>query len=177
MANQTNQSTNIFWLDNPKVLLTDYSNLIPTSQMSYNKKLNSLTRFFILLAIILLLFCGFTDYLYIPIIGIVGLVIVYFITKKAEKTSSTVTNPISSDITNTNTNTNSNTNPVTDPFINHSGANVIDIDSLLEKSPSNDNDNSITFAEWVYSSPVTCKENPLACLRFEDVRYNKSPSE
>lgn len=30
-----------------------------------------------------------------------------------------------------------------------------------------------TFAKLLYGSPATCKENPLNCLRYEDVRYNR----
>jgi hypothetical protein len=38
-------------------------------------------------------------------------------------------------------------------------------------STSNPNDQK-SFAEWLYKSPETCKENSL-CLRYEDTRYNK----
>lgn len=30
-----------------------------------------------------------------------------------------------------------------------------------------------SFAKWLYESPATCKENPLHCLRYEDVRYSR----
>lgn len=29
------------------------------------------------------------------------------------------------------------------------------------------------FANWLYASPATCKENPLNCLRYEDIRYTR----
>jgi hypothetical protein len=29
------------------------------------------------------------------------------------------------------------------------------------------------FAKWLYETPETCKENPMNCLRYEDLRYSK----
>lgn len=31
------------------------------------------------------------------------------------------------------------------------------------------------FAEWLYKTPVTCKEDSASCLRYEDVRYGSRP--
>lgn len=30
------------------------------------------------------------------------------------------------------------------------------------------------FANWVYNLPETCKENPAACLRYENLRYHRT---
>ena len=32
----------------------------------------------------------------------------------------------------------------------------------------------MNFAKWLYDHPETCKENQLNCLRYEDVRFNRS---
>lgn len=69
----------IFWTNDPNVLYSDdeYLNFIPTPSMTRIEKLNALTRFFIYYIIISLLFQFNTKYLYIPITGIIFIIILY----------------------------------------------------------------------------------------------------
>lgn len=39
----------------------------------------------------------------------------------------------------------------------------------------NPNDQT-SFAKWLYGAPETCKENQLNCLKYEDIRFNRSSS-
>lgn len=69
----------IFWIDDPTVLYRDgkYIEIIPTNDMTRVEQLNAMTRFFIYLSIILLLFGRFDSWIYLPIIGIIFIVILY----------------------------------------------------------------------------------------------------
>lgn len=173
-----------FWLDDPMVLLRKdkYYQIVPTGQMSLNEKLNALTRFFILLALLLLLFCGLTDYLYVPIIGIIAIIIVYFITKNKTMKSSTENfkNQSASDQYNNTNDINESDDIIVDPnLISENNSEIIsefDIDSILGNSkrqfytPPN---NKKSLAEWLCEDSESCKENQAACLRYEDIRYNR----
>ena len=79
----------------------------------------------------------------------------------------------------------------TDPKVNkeledHFNFNLYkDIDDLFDKNNSQrqfftmpfttiPNDQG-SFARWLYSTPVTCKEDQEACLDYEDLRRNRKP--
>lgn len=68
-----------FWLDDLTVLYKDkgYIKFIPTSEMTRVEQLNALTRFFIYLLMTLLLFDRDYEWLQIPIIGIIMIIILY----------------------------------------------------------------------------------------------------
>lgn len=72
-----------FWLDDFGVLYrnNNYYKIIPTKSMSKIEVLNSLTRFFIYLTVLYLLFAREVTYIYIPVIGIIMVLILYFIQK------------------------------------------------------------------------------------------------
>lgn len=189
-------SSDKFWLKDPAVLFrsNNYYKIIPTQKMTTNEKLNALTRFFILLAILLLIFCSCTEYLYIPIIGIVTIIIVYFILrKKSQNNVEKFDNQNEDDEDNYETPTTEN------PYMNVTladlmenpdrsaastiGNNIIakNIDAVLGNSkrqfytmPSTTIPNDqTTFIKWVYDTPPTCKEDQGACLRYEDIRFNR----
>jgi hypothetical protein len=72
-----------FWLQDPMVLFrgNNYYKIIPSKSMSKIEILNALTRFFFYLAILYILFSNTTDYIYIPLVGIVIVLFLYFIQK------------------------------------------------------------------------------------------------
>lgn len=72
-----------FWLESPKILYSDgnYLKIIPTKNMSKIEILNSLTRFFIYIAILYILFGSDYTYLYIPIVAIITIIMLYYIQK------------------------------------------------------------------------------------------------
>lgn len=71
----------LFWLDDPSILYKKYTEIIPTNNMSRVEQLNAMTRLFIYLLLILLLFNCLDGWIYIPIIGIIFIVILYNIYK------------------------------------------------------------------------------------------------
>jgi len=72
-----------FWLEDPMVLFRNqnYYVIFPTNSMSKIEILNALSRFFLYLAILFLLFSRDTGYIYIPIIGIIIIIFLYYIQK------------------------------------------------------------------------------------------------
>lgn len=81
MDNIIEQERYIFWLDDISILVKNknYLKFIPTSSMTRIEQLNSLSRFFLYLLIIFLLFDKTSNYIYLPIIGLIFIVILYFI--------------------------------------------------------------------------------------------------
>lgn len=72
-----------FWIEMPSILYTNdnYLKVIPTKSMSKIEILNAITRFFIYVGILYLLFGSDPSYMYVPIIGIVIVLILYYIQK------------------------------------------------------------------------------------------------
>jgi len=72
-----------FWLEDPGILFrnNNYYRIIPTGQMNKIQVLNALTRFFLYLAILYLLFGADRTYMYIPLVGIMAVLILYIIYK------------------------------------------------------------------------------------------------
>jgi len=68
-----------FWLLDPTELYknNNYMEFIPTSNMSRHQQLNALTRFFIYLTLLLLIFKKNDKWLYLPLIGLVLILIIY----------------------------------------------------------------------------------------------------
>lgn len=69
----------IFWMDDVRILYKDenYTKFFPTSSMTRVEQLNSLTRFFIYLILILILMGSTNEFMYIPIIGIIVCIVMY----------------------------------------------------------------------------------------------------
>ena len=72
-----------FWLDDWKILFVNgnYYRFFPSRKMTKIEKLNAMTRFFIYLLILFILFGKTHDYIYIPLIGIIVIIVIYFIQK------------------------------------------------------------------------------------------------
>lgn len=69
----------VFWLDDLSVLYKDknYIKFMPTTDMSRVEQLNALTRFSIYLLILFLLFGKEDEWLYLPIIGLIFIIVLY----------------------------------------------------------------------------------------------------
>lgn len=69
----------VFWLDDLRVLYEsgNYFRFIPTSDMSRVEQLNALSRFCIYLFVIFLAFGRADEWLYIPIVGLIFIIILY----------------------------------------------------------------------------------------------------
>ena len=73
-----------FWLLDPSVLYRNgnYYRIIPNSKMSKIEILNAMTRFFIYLLILYIIFGADIEYYYIPLIGFAIILLLYFIQKR-----------------------------------------------------------------------------------------------
>lgn len=72
-----------FWLEDPAVLFrnNNYYKIIPTKEMNRIQVLNALSRFFLYLAVLYLLFGIDLSYMLIPIAGIIIVLLLYLIQK------------------------------------------------------------------------------------------------
>jgi len=68
-----------FWINNPKILLHNYLRFVPTTTMTKMEQLNAITLFCIYAIILMLLVKTETNYFYIPVIGIIFMIILYYI--------------------------------------------------------------------------------------------------
>lgn len=78
----TPPSTDIFWINNPLILLKTYLNFIPTKTMTINQKYNSLTLFAIYFLVLIIIFRKPLYWIYFPIIFIMIIVMLYMINDK-----------------------------------------------------------------------------------------------
>jgi hypothetical protein len=69
----------VFWLDDLKVLYKNenYIKFVPTNDMSRVEQLNAMTRFCIYLLILFLLFGKGDEWIYLPIIGVIFIIVLY----------------------------------------------------------------------------------------------------
>ena len=76
-------TSDVFFLESPSILYRNgnYLKIIPTKSMSKIEILNALTRFFIYVAVLYMLFSSDYSYLYVPIIAIIAIIILYYIQK------------------------------------------------------------------------------------------------
>ena len=65
MENQNNE----LWFNNVNTLFSrnNFFDIIPLVDMNFNEKVNAITRFCVYLSIILIIFTGNLNYLYIPL--------------------------------------------------------------------------------------------------------------
>ena len=236
---------NKFWIKDPAILFKNgnYFKIIPTSNMTYTQKLNSVTLLLIYLTIILLIFSNNKEIIFIPIVGIIIIILVYFYQRKKLKTKikyeqsekfsnsedwnleKTQKGGLKKDNTACDDNNGDNNNDLDgnnnmrcqlptreNPFMNVTMADLMDnadrpsacplsdsvereIDDAFEKKylpnvndpfyrkhsqrqfytmPSTTIPNDQTaFAKFLYPLPETCKENPLHCLKYEDIRFSR----
>src|SRR5271166_3207557 len=69
----------VFWMNDITVLFKNggYLKFVPTSDMTRIEQLNAFTRFFIYLIVLLMIFDKTDELIYIPIIGIIMVIVLY----------------------------------------------------------------------------------------------------
>jgi hypothetical protein len=69
----------VFWMNDITVLFRDkgYIKFVPTSEMTRVEQLNAFSRFFLYLILILVLFDKTDEFIYVPIIGLIMVVVLY----------------------------------------------------------------------------------------------------
>lgn len=196
-------NNDVFWLNDPSVLFRNgnYYRIIPSSNMTKNEVLNALTRFFLYLLIIYLLFSASKEYLYIPVIAIIVIIIIYFIQKNDQKANQITENFKEEPFCQMPTYDNPMMNVTLADLMDHRDrapackSNVLtnqmtrteplfyDPDDVFNKRPmerpfytmpsTTIPNNQTEFAKWLYPLPETCKENQEMCLRYEDIRFTR----
>lgn len=185
----------IFWLNDPSILFKkhNYYRIIPSKQMGWVETLNTLSRFFIYLLIFYLIFTTNRKYLFIPIIGLIIIVLIYQ-TRKPER--ETDINKGKETFSESHYSEDlyipqkTKDNPFGNIMLTDYENNDIYYHNNMDKFSETDNDiytqrqfftmpsttipnDQTTFAKWLYRLPETCKENQKNCLKYEDVRYKK----
>ena len=103
------EKQNNIWFEDANVLFSKYNffDIIPLVDMSFSEKINAITRFAIYLSILLIIFTGNLNYLYLPICIVLLFYLMYiFRPKRKEKFEDNE----SEDSNNTNDNANVNNN-------------------------------------------------------------------
>lgn len=236
MSGETITKADQFWSQNLRILFNKdrLVEFYPSPDMTYNEKLNAVSRMFIYMGVTLLMYTGKTWPIYLIVGGLlVTFVMFRFHGKKKDKaqkkyqekaissesdkpeeptydieasdldktiadsaascTAPTKDNPFMNYTVNEilDNPTRSAACDYTDPKINkeledHFNYNLYkDIDDLFGKNNSQNRFNTMpyttipndqgSFARWLYSTPVTCKEDQEACLDYEDLRRNRKP--
>jgi len=190
--NITNTNNDQFWINDPMVLFRDknYCKFLPTKQMNKIQVLNALTRFFIYLFILYILFSPNKKFWLVPIIAIIIIIIIYYVFDDTSKNSdSTYQETFAED------NSLSKTSQISskdNPFMNITLADLMDNtnhECIMDTETTNNTkqygrqfytmpsttfpNDQTTFAKWLYEAPETCKENPLNCLKYEDLRFSR----
>ncbi|VBB18293.1 hypothetical protein YASMINEVIRUS_756 [Yasminevirus sp. GU-2018] len=77
----------VFWMNDITVLFRDgnYMKFIPTAEMTRVEQLNALTRFFLYLIIVLFMFDKTDEFMYVPIVGVIMVIVLYNIFEVDEK--------------------------------------------------------------------------------------------
>lgn len=71
-----------FWLNDPLILTKNYLHFFPTSKMTRNEQLNSLSLFFIYYIILLIILQKEQHFYYIPIVGIIFIIVLFYVNEK-----------------------------------------------------------------------------------------------
>jgi len=69
----------IFWINDPRILVNNYLRFVPTIKMTKIEQLNAITLFCIYAIILMLILKKNTNYFYVPVVGIIFMVILYYI--------------------------------------------------------------------------------------------------
>lgn len=157
-----------FWINDPAILFkkNNFYQIIPTSQMSLSEKLNSLTRLFIYLGILLLLITCDASYLLISIIAIILIILYYYYRVNNIKNEKFNQKKKPSDsVIKVNDVISSMKSPKS-PKSPEKDDDVLDTESTKSTSLSD-------FAHWALSPKATCKEDQTQCFPYEDLRYNR----
>lgn len=225
---KSNNKDDVFWLQDPSILLKTYLYFIPTKNMTSNQKFNAITLFCLYFLVLLILFRMASHWLYLPIIILIVVIGLYYAKSTPMQKEENFEPIIETGYIDSNNNLNFNrvTGRVTqkpevvyqcraptpdNPFMNPpisdyntpapSACNAddeniqnsvtkaftkdlyMDIDDAFDKMNSQRQfytvpntsipNNQTEFANWLYRSPVTCKEDQEQCLRYEDLRFKR----
>lgn len=161
-----------FWLTYPPILFSceTFYKIIPTKYMNYAAKLNSLTRLFIYLGIILALVFRNIIYLIIAFVGIIIIILLYY-SNHTEKFDPTPKSDDTSEIKVCQTPECQYKLKMLDAHTDNS----VDVytQSQPQPQPLSDLEDQTKFARWLYGDSKTCKEDQLYCSPYEDLRFNK----
>ena len=149
------KSDNVFWLYDPTILFRNqnYYKIIPTANMTTNQVLNSLTLFFIFLAILCLLFCR--HLIYVPIIAIIIIIFWYFIQKNClpQNQKETFNTDISNNINNDNNKFQGVLPTKNNPFMNITMADLIDNTNQQCENIANDDEIDDNYNNNIFRDP------------------------
>jgi len=184
----------IFWINNPKILIDDYQEIIPNNKMTINTLYNTITRF--LLYLIIISYLLFKNIIFIIILIII---IIYIIMLNYNYNKINKINKINNEVECRNSTVN---NPMANPYVVGSKLNIKackNLDSLkvldnlrfnvyedsnrpqnikiLERSyytlPVTDYPNDInSFIDELYkTSKKSCKKDAENCDSYRDLRF------
>lgn len=223
----TQNQKDVFWMDDPRVLLDSYLKFVPTQTMTRNQQFNAITLFSVYFFILILIFGKTVYWLYIPVVIICLITVAHFIKDDKHVNEDFSVNSevgfmdtngdirfsrVTGDLSKNNEVSYSCRKPTYDnPFMNPSVSEFntrvpsacntdddnidntitkafnkdlyMDVDDVFSKKNSQrqyytvpdtgiPNDQT-AFANWLYRSPTTCKEDQERCLRYEDLRYKR----
>tara|TARA_B100001057_G_C22684885_1_gene885267 strand:+ start:281 stop:1054 length:774 start_codon:yes stop_codon:yes gene_type:complete len=160
MENQNIQHNNL-WFNNINTLFTkdNFFEIIPNVDMNYNEKVNSITRFCMYLSLLLIVFTGNLNYLYLPLCVIILFYIVHIF--KPEQVKDTFTNK------NNNNNNHSHTHTHNH---NHNDNNDIYDDEVIHTvSSQNTTQEEINSEELLDNCRKPTPNNPLMNLQISDI--------
>ena len=188
------------WYDNPKILLSNLDEFIPDKHLKFNNKINSIVRFGIYYAFLIILLNSNINYLYITLL----LIIISYYLGIRHNNEKFINSPID--------NIDKCTKPTeNNPFMNYTLGNLIDnnnknkacnYDDVKDEIRSNFRKDIYTdssdlwgkyisdrnfytmpnteivndqtgFAEWLYGGGGKCKTTGNDCLKHRDPTYNR----
>jgi hypothetical protein len=178
-----------FWYDNPEVLIDDPLRVFPNEKDSLVQKLNAISRLGVYTSVVLVMYHKDIKWIFV---GISVLIVTWYLWSKATKESFTSDSECVAP-----TSQNPFMNPVIGDGIGKPACNVLsasvkaqtrkafetglyrDFDDVFNRKnsqrqfytvPHND---QTKLAKWLYSTPKTCKEDPSACVVYEDLRAKR----
>ena len=167
-------TTDNFWLNDPMILIkkNNWYKIFPSKRMSTTEILNALTRFFICVMILYLIFAGQSQCIYIPIIAILVIIILYYVQKSEKPVIKNVGNEENFIVDTKKSDHNPHMNITMAKLIGDQTP--VHMQRQFYTMPSTTIPNDQTgFAKFLYQLPTTCKEDSAQCLRYEDVRYSR----
>ena len=137
MENQNNE----LWFNNVNTLFSrnNFFDIIPLIDMNFNEKVNAITRFCVYLSIILIVFTGNLNYLYIPLSVILLFYLVHiFRPKEGFSEHSNAENSNNSNGNSNNSNmANNNLNNVSNDIVNNTEIVSEDLGNCRKPTPNN----------------------------------------
>lgn len=189
-----------FWVDDFSEIYKKITIIIPNSNQSYIENLNAISRFLMLLILVLLI----ADYTYIvvPLVLLLLIIIYYYLAKPIENftqvyqepqlSSYCPSNMIYSNLDNLSYNSQlvmPNNSFEEDIILDNNNVKTVDISRLYKDNgvlwtENNEDRNSLgsitydlgnapEFANNLFNPVPTCKEKNLNCNRYEDLRQKR----